>query len=56
MAFDSSIADFNQSADYINQAIEAQRSRDQTPEIQQTIDDLTKMREDILNKIAEVHI
>lgn len=54
MAYDASIADFQQSAEYIHQAIEAKKACDQTPEVQQTIDDLTKVREDILNKIADV--
>ncbi|XP_055309154.1 protein NASP homolog isoform X2 [Sitodiplosis mosellana] len=54
MAYDTSIADFEQSANYMKQAIEAQTAREQTPEVKQTIDDLSKMREDILNKIAEV--
>lgn len=54
MAYDTSIADFEESANYMKQAIEKQKEREQTPEVQQTIDDLTKMREDILNKIEEV--
>lgn len=54
MAYDTSIADFEQSAKYMEQAIEAQKAREQTSEVQQTIDDLSTMREDILNKIAEV--
>ena len=43
--YDASIADFQQSADYIQQAIEAKKK---------LIDDLTKIRENIINKIAEV--
>lgn len=54
MSYDTSIADFRQSADYMQQAIEVQKAREQTPEIKQTIEDLTTMREDILNKIGEV--
>lgn len=54
MAYDTSIIDFEQSANYMKQAIEIQKAKDQTAEVQQTIDDLSKMREDILNKIAEV--
>lgn len=54
MAYDTSIADFEESANYMNQAIEAQRAREQTSEVKKTIDDLTIMREDILNKIVEV--
>lgn len=46
--------DFQKSADYMQQVIEAQKAREETPEIKQTIDDLTTMREDIINKIAEV--
>ncbi|XP_031637897.1 histone-binding protein N1/N2-like [Contarinia nasturtii] len=52
--FEASIADFEGSANYMNQAIEALKEKEQTPEIQKTIDDLSTMREDILNKIAEV--
>lgn len=54
MSYDQSIADFQQSADYMKQAIEAQKELPQTAQVEQTIDDLTKMREDILNKIADV--
>lgn len=54
MAYDDSIADFEKSAYYLNQAIEAQKALEQTPDVEKTIDDLKTMREDILNKIAEV--
>lgn len=54
MAYDTSIADFEQSANYMLQAIEAQKAREHSADVQQTIEDLSKMREDILNKIAEV--
>lgn len=54
MAYDTSMADFQLSADYIQKAIEALGPQEQTEEMKQTIDDLVKMREDILNKIIEV--
>lgn len=54
MSYDKSMEDFQKSADYMQQVIEAQKAREETPEIKQTIDDLTTMREDIINKIAEV--
>lgn len=54
MAYDKSMTDFQQSADYIQQAIEIQKGREQTSETKKTIDDLTQLKEDILNKIAEV--
>lgn len=54
MSYDTSIADFQKSADLMQQAIDALKAREQTSDVQQTIEDLTKMREDILNKIAEV--
>lgn len=54
MAYDTSIADFRKSAEYMQQAIDAQKATEQTAKVQQTIEDLTTMREDILNKIAEV--
>lgn len=53
-AYDKSIADFKQSADYMQQAIEIQKTKEQTPEVKQAIEDLTKMREDINNKIIDV--
>lgn len=54
MAYDKSIVDFQLSADYIQQAIDAKKKEESTPAIQQTIEDLANMREDIINKIAEV--
>lgn len=54
MAYDESMNDFQQSADYMQQAIEIQKTREQTSEVKKTIDDLTNLKEDILNKIAEV--
>lgn len=54
MEYDSSIADFEQSANFMNQAIEVEKAKEQTPQTKQTIEDLTNMREDILNKIIEV--
>lgn len=54
MSYDTSIADFQKSAEFMQQAIDAQKAREQTADVKQTIEDLTKMREDILNKIAEV--
>lgn len=54
LAYDASVADFQLSADFMTEAINTQKSQEQTPEIIQTIEDLTKMREDILTKIADV--
>lgn len=54
MSYDQSIADFQMSADYMKQAIEAQKELEQTPQVEQTIDDLSTMRDDILNKIVDV--
>lgn len=54
MNYDASIADLQKSADYIHQAIEAQKRLEQTPAVEQLIDDLTKMREDIIIKMADV--
>lgn len=54
MSYDQSIADFQKSAEYMKEAIEAQKKLEQTTQVEQTIDDLTKMREDILVKIADV--
>lgn len=54
MNYDKAIEEFQKSADYMKKAIELQKTYEQTPQIEQTIDDLTKMREDILNKIADV--
>lgn len=54
MNYDQSIADLQKSADYMQQAIEAQKKLEQKPAIEQLIDDLTKMREDINVKIADV--
>lgn len=48
------MADFQQSADYMAEAINAQKDREQSADVLQTIEDLTKMREDILIKIADV--
>lgn len=53
-AYDESMADFQQSADYMAEAINAQKAREQSADVLQTIEDLTKMREDILIKIADV--
>lgn len=52
--FDASIADLQKSVDYIQQAMDAQKKLDQTPTVEQQIDDLTKTREDIIQKIADV--
>lgn len=54
MNYEASIADLQKSADYIHQAIEAQKKLEQTPQIEQLIDDLTKTREDIIIKMADV--
>lgn len=54
MNYDQSIADLQKSADYMQQAIEAQKKLEQTPAVVQLIDDLTKTREDINVKIADV--
>lgn len=54
MAYDDAIVDFETSARYMNQVIETEKTKEQTPEIQKTIEDLTSMREDIINKIVEV--
>lgn len=54
MAYDASIADLQKSADYMQQAIEAQKKLEQTPAVEQLIDDLTKTREDIIIKMADV--
>lgn len=52
--YDASIADLQKSADYMQQAIEAQKKLEQTPAVEQLIDDLTKTREDIIVKMADV--
>lgn len=52
--YDASIADLQKSADYMQKAIEAQKKLEQTPAVQQLIDDLTKTREDIIVKMADV--
>lgn len=48
------MTDFKLSADFINEAINSQKDKEQTAVVVQTIEDLTKVREDILNKIADV--
>lgn len=52
--YDQSIEDLQKSADYMQQSIEAQKKLEQTPAVEQLIDDLTKTREDIMVKIADV--
>lgn len=54
MAYDESMTDFQQSADCMQQAIDIQKARERSPEIEKTIEDLSKLKTDILNKIAEV--
>lgn len=54
MNYDKAIDEFKKSADHMGKAIEQQKTYEQTPQIEQTIEDLTKMREDIRNKIADV--
>lgn len=54
MKYDKAIADFQQSANYIKKSIDTQKALDKTPEIEQTIDDLERMHDDILNKITDV--
>lgn len=54
MAYDESITDFQQSADYMQNHIQSLLATEQTPEIEKTIEDLFKVKEDILNKIVEV--
>lgn len=54
MAYDESIADLQKSADYMQKSIDSQKQLEPSPAVEQLIDDLTKTREDIIIKMADV--